>query len=121
MKSDPNTAKEVCDVANSLIKGRRVSSNKVADKLWCGAEVLSKVTNMLEKRRKNDTGTADVSPKRIKRKAEDLKVLINVLLTCYFCPDFVCKIKEALIFKEKEKASHVSIKMAEKELKEKFN
>ncbi|KAF0529552.1 crinkler family protein [Gigaspora margarita] len=39
----------------------------------------------------------------------------------YFRPDFVCKIKEALIFKGEEKASHVSIKTAEKELKEKFN
>ncbi|CAG8795673.1 35283_t:CDS:2, partial [Gigaspora margarita] len=50
---DPNTAKEVCDVSNALIKGRRVSKNcgiddgfgiraaiQAADKLRSGTKVL---------------------------------------------------------------------------------
>ncbi|RIB12188.1 hypothetical protein C2G38_2145189 [Gigaspora rosea] len=100
---------------------------KEADKLWVEPKSWVKHSGMLKTIRKMDKITFQICEdllepfESVPKNVKDLKVLINALLTCYFCPDFVYKIKKTLIFKGKEKACHISIKVAEKELIEKFN
>ncbi|CAG8749085.1 2360_t:CDS:2, partial [Gigaspora margarita] len=187
---DPDTAKEICDMSNTLIKERRADKitskicrdllkpfepvpRKVEDlKVLINAPLACKLpvsANIHERRIQKFTYLdatdrdcqlashisyilGEAIPWRFKEdsKSEDmLHMPLDLLITNtlelfkesvgiplsidrnksdsgyttkgYFRPDFVCRIKEALIFKGEEKSSHVSIKTAEKELKEKFN
>ncbi|CAG8756082.1 10675_t:CDS:2, partial [Gigaspora rosea] len=98
---DPDTAKEICEVSNTLTKERRVSNNYVIDNSFG----VKQIQDMLYILMVADTNTLELLresvgiPLSINRNKSDSRYTIKG----YFRPDFVCKIKEPLSLKERKK------------------